>query len=162
MISHGRLALCSATKILLAFISRAAGSTDITSRKSAIEEKMFWKVTLSSALIFFCKRYLHVKRHFLKILFAFETVSEVFPFQTVGRVIVPDIIFRGRTCLVFCFLGCVVKFQAREANSWPRSASSNPGNRVCVLFVFLSFSLSFSFPPVLLLAFFLVYLYLSS
>ena len=52
--------------------------------------------------------------------------------------IVPDIIFRDRTCLVFCFLGCV-KFQAREANSWPRSASSNPGSRVCVLFAFLSF-----------------------
>ena len=61
-------------------------------------------------------------------------------FQTVGRMIVPDITFRDRTCFVFCFLGCVVKFQAREANSWPRSASSNPGNRVCVLFVFLSFS----------------------
>ena len=57
--SHGRLAFCSATKILPAFISRAAGSTDTTSRKSAIEEKMFWKVTLSSALIFFCKIYLH-------------------------------------------------------------------------------------------------------
>ena len=53
--------------------------------------------------------------------------------------IVPDIRFRDRTCFVFCFLGCVVKFQAREANSWLRSASSNPGNRVCVLFVFLSF-----------------------
>ena len=57
--SHGRLALCSATKILLAFISRASSSTDTTSRKSAIEEKMIWKVTLSSALIFFLKRYLH-------------------------------------------------------------------------------------------------------
>ena len=59
LISHGRLAFCSATKILIAFISRAAGSTDTTSRKSAIEEEMFWKVTLSSALIFFCKKYLH-------------------------------------------------------------------------------------------------------
>ena len=60
LISYGRLAFCSATKILLAFISRAAGSTDTTSPKSAIEEKMFWKVILSSALIFFlCKRYLH-------------------------------------------------------------------------------------------------------
>ena len=57
--SHVRLAFCSATKILLAFISRAAGSTVTTSRKSAIEEKMIWKITLCSALIFFCKRYLH-------------------------------------------------------------------------------------------------------
>ena len=38
-----------------------------------------------------------------------------------------------------CILGCVVNLQVSEANSWPRSASSNPGNRVCVLFVFLSF-----------------------
>ena len=48
-----------ATKtLLIAFISQAAGSTNTTSRKSAIEEKMFQKVILSSALIFFCKRYL--------------------------------------------------------------------------------------------------------
>ena len=53
LISYGRLAFCSATKILLAFIGRAADSTDTTSPKSAIEEKMFWKVILSSALIFF-------------------------------------------------------------------------------------------------------------
>ena len=78
-------------------------------------------------------------------LFSSETVREVFLFQTVGRVIVPDIIFRDRTCLVFWCLGYLVKFQAREANSWPRSASLNPGNRVCLLFVFLSF-FSFSFP----------------
>ena len=53
--------------------------------------------------------------------------------------IVPGITFRDRTCFVFCILGCVVNFQVREAKSWPRRASSNPGNRVCVLFVFLSF-----------------------
>ena len=47
LISQGRLAFCTAPKILLAFIGRAAGSTDTTSRKSAIEEKMFWKVTIS-------------------------------------------------------------------------------------------------------------------
>ena len=59
-----RLAFFSATKILLGFSSRAAGSTDTTSRKSAIKEKMFWKVTLSSVLVFFCKRYLQNQRHF--------------------------------------------------------------------------------------------------
>ena len=52
---------------------------------------------------------------------------------------------------VFCFLGCVVKFQAREAKSWRRSASSNPGNWVCLFFFFLSFLFFFWF---LLLAFF--------
>ena len=30
-----------------------------TARESPIEEKLFWKVALSSALIFFYKRYLH-------------------------------------------------------------------------------------------------------
>ena len=35
-----------------------------------------------------------------------------------------DIIFRDRWYLVFCFLGRVVKFQARKANSWWRSTSS--------------------------------------
>ena len=56
LITDGRLAFCRATKILLAFISRAAGSTDTTSRKSATEEKMFWRVTLSSALNFFLQK----------------------------------------------------------------------------------------------------------
>ena len=147
LISHGRLAFCTATKILylLAFISRAASSTDNTSRKSAIEEKMFWKVMLSSALIFFRQKIFARLTSLFLPLFAFETAWEVFLFKTVGRVIDRDMIFRDRTYLVFFSLGCVVKFQAREANSWRRSASSNPGNRVCVIFLFLSF-FSFSFP----------------
>ena len=53
LISYGGLAFCTATKILLAFISLATGSTDTTSRKSAIEENMFWKVTISRS------KYLH-------------------------------------------------------------------------------------------------------
>ena len=36
----------------------------------------------------------------------------------------------------FCFLSCLVKFPAREANSWRRRASSNPGNWVCLFFFF--------------------------
>ena len=158
---HGRLALCSATKIPLALISRAAGSIDTTSRKSSIyEEKMIWKVTLSSALYFFlqkiCARLTSLSVFFfffffLVILFSFETVWEVFLFQTVGRVIVPNIIFRDRTCLVFCFHGCVVKFQAREAikqlakkcelKSWQSSLCA-----FCLsffLFFFFSFNLLF-------------------
>ena len=39
-----------------------------------------------------------------------------------------DIIFRDETCLEFSLLGCVVRFPEREANSWRRRASSNPGN----------------------------------
>ena len=57
-----------------------------------------------------------------------------------------DIILRDRTYLAFLFLGCVVKFQAREANSWGRRGSLNPGNRVCVLFLYLpTFRIFFSF-----------------
>ena len=39
-----------------------------------------------------------------------------------------DKIFRDETDLVFCFLSCLVKFPALEANSWQRRASSNSGN----------------------------------
>ena len=52
---------------------------------------------------------------------------------------VRDIMFRDRTYLVFVFLGSVMKFQAREANRWPRSASSNPIEFVSFLLFFLSF-----------------------
>ena len=137
LISYGRLAFCSATNILLAFISLAAGGTDTTPRKSAIEEKMFWGSRYQGQNI--CT----INVTFLT--YSNETAWKVFLFKTVGRVFDRDIIFRDRTYLEFCFLGCVVKFQASEANSWRRSASSNPGNRVCVLFLFLSF-FSFSFP----------------
>ena len=36
----------------LPYLVGLLGSTDTTARKSAIEEKMFWKVTLPSTLIF--------------------------------------------------------------------------------------------------------------
>ena len=41
--SHGRLAFCSATKILLAFISRAAGSTDTNITKVGHLRKDNWQ-----------------------------------------------------------------------------------------------------------------------
>ena len=56
-----------------------------------------------------------------------------------------DIIFRDRRYLAFCFLGCVVKFQAREARA----------RILAIEFVcFFSFFLFFSFFSFLLLAFF--------
>ena len=74
--------------------------------------------------------------------------------------IVPGIVFKDRMCLVFCFLGFVVKFQARKAikqlaekrelESWQSSLCA-----FCLSFFPFFF---FSF---LLLAFFLLYLYLS-
>ena len=112
LISHCRLAFCTATKIVLAFVSRAAGSTATTWRKSAIEETMFRKVLLSSALIFFCKRYLHDQRHFFFFTFIciWNRVRSVL-FQTVGHVIVRDIIFRDRTLLYFVFLAAWWSFR---------------------------------------------------
>ena len=82
----------------------------------------------------------------------------MFLFQKVGGVIVGNVIFRDRTYLVFCFLGYVVTLQARKANSWPKSASSNRDSRVCVLFVFLRLSFLFLFLPTFTI--FLLYLYL--
>ena len=75
----------------------------------------------------------------------------MFLFQTVGRVIVTW--YSAIECILFSW-GCVVKFQACEANSWRRSASSNPGNWVCVLSFFLSFFLYFSLALFLFFSFF--------
>ena len=75
---------------------------------------------------------------------AFCSATKIYLPLLVGLLAAPILHHESRPLKKRCF-SCVVRFQAREANSWPRSASSNPGNRVCVLFVFLSF-LSFSFP----------------
>ena len=91
-------------------------------------------------------------------LFASETAWEVFLFQTVGRVIVTW--YSAIECILFSW-GCVVKFQACEANSWRRSASSNPGNWVCVLSFFLPFFLSFFFSCSLSFLFFFSHLLLA-
>ena len=81
---------------------------------------MFWKVTLPSTLIFPAKQddctinlavsfYLYLNLKPLEKCFFFR--------QWVTGVRDRDIIFRDETGLVFCFLGCVVKFLAHEANS---------------------------------------------
>ena len=61
LISHGRLAFFAQPQRLSRFYLHLLvglhGNTDTTSRKSAIEKNMFWKVTILSGLIFFCKRY---------------------------------------------------------------------------------------------------------
>ena len=44
-------------KFFLPLLVGLHGSTDTTARKSAIEEKMFWKVTLPSTLIFSAKMF---------------------------------------------------------------------------------------------------------
>ena len=54
--AHCRLAFSAQPqRFFLPDLVGLLGSTDTTSRKSAIEEKMFWKVTLPSALIFCAK-----------------------------------------------------------------------------------------------------------
>ena len=81
LISHCRYKkdslFLTATRILLAFITRAAQQHCMTSRKSAIEEKMFWnwKVTLPSALIFAAKNVctINFTTGFFLRLFVFET-----------------------------------------------------------------------------------------
>ena len=68
------------------------GSTDTTSRESAIdciEEKMFWKVTISSALIFFLQKIIaRLTSLFFFYLYLLLKPRENFLFQTAVRVIV--------------------------------------------------------------------------
>ena len=128
-------------RFLLPLLVGLHGSIDTTSRKSAIEEKMFRKVPLPSTLIFSAKdvctinltfsfyRYLYSKPH-EKCFFFRRWVT--WSWHNIQR-------WKG-TC--FCFLGCAVTFPAREANR--RRASSNPSNWVCVFF---SFIFCFSFLP---------------
>ena len=99
---------------------------------------MFWKVTLSSALIFFLqiKDICTINVTFFNLICIWNHVRSVSFSDGGSRDCSWHIIFRDRTTLAFCFLGCVGKFQAREANSWPRSVSS-----LCVLFVFFFFFL---------------------
>ena len=111
---------------------------DTTARKSAIiEEKMFWKVMLPSTLIFSAKMF---ERLTLQFLFAYICISNrvrSVSFSN-GGLSDCDIIFRDETGLAhaYCFFSCLVKFPAREANSWRRRAGPNPGNWVGVFFSF--------------------------
>ena len=57
---------------------------------------------------------------------------------------IPARYLRPLYCL-FCILGCVVKFPAREAKSWWRRASSNLCNWMCLLFLFLISFLPYRF-----------------
>ena len=127
----------TATKILLAFISRAAWQhryyrTKVghNCRKDVLEghapfyfnffmQKMFAPLTLEFLFTYIC------------ICNRVKSVS----FSN-GGLRDRDIIFRDETDLlhVLCFFSCLVKFPAREASSWRRRASPNPGNWVCVFF----------------------------
>ena len=105
---------------------------------------------LPSTLTFFLQKIFARSTSLFLPLFTFETTWEVFFFYiSDGGSRDRDIMFRYQRYLVFCFLGCVVKFQARKAynNSWRRSTSSNPCNWVCVFFLFLSFLFFFFFLP---------------
>ena len=201
--AHCRLAFSAQPqRFFLSLLVGLYGSTDTTARKSSIEEKMFWKVTLPSTFIFSAKDvctinvtvsfylYLYLKPRGKCFIFRrWVTLSWQPPLQALhfsqgrgerlvmsrkgpwegyrrqakpARCLLPaflcarerdvwirgsdrDIIFRDETDLVFCFLGCVVTFPARESNSWRRRASSHPGNWVCVFFSFFFPSYRFCF-----------------
>ena len=103
-------------------------AADATSRKSDIEEKMFSrKVTLPSTLIFSAKDVWKINLTASFYLYLYLKAREKCFFSN-GGLRDHDIIFRDETDLVFCSLGCVVTFPAREANSWRRRATSNPSN----------------------------------
>ena len=136
--AHCRLAFSAQPqRFFLPLLVGLHGSTDTTARKSAIEEKMFWKVTLPSTLIFSAKMFARLTLQFLFTYICICNRVRGVSFSN-GGLRDCDIIFRDETDLahVFCFFSCLVKFPAREANNWRRRASPNPGNWVCVLFSF--------------------------
>ena len=84
------------------------GSTDTTARKSAIiEEKMFWKVTLASTLIFSAKMFARLTLQFLFTYICICNRLRGVSFSN-GGLRDCDIIFRDETDLahVFCFFSC--------------------------------------------------------
>ena len=68
--AHCRLAFSAQRqKFFLPLLVGLHGSTDTTARKSAIiEEKMFWKVTFPSTLIFSAKMFARLTLQFLLII----------------------------------------------------------------------------------------------
>ena len=108
-------------RIFLPLLVGLHGSTDTTSRKSAIEEKMFSrKVTLPSTLMFSAKEVWTIILTASFYLYLYLKAREKCFFSD-GGLRDRDIIFRDEKDLVFCFLGRMVTFPAREANSWRRS-----------------------------------------
>ena len=128
--AHCRIAFSAQSqRFFLPLLVGLHGGTNTTARKSAIiEEKMFWKVTLPSTfIIFFSKNVCTINFTFpFTYICICNRVRRVFFFSNGG--------LRNRdqeeTDLVhvFCFFSCLVNFSAREANSWRRRASPNPGN----------------------------------
>ena len=130
----------TATKILLAFISRAEWQHRYYSTKVG-----HWRTDVLEGHTPF-----YLINFFLQKMFARLTLQ--FPFTNIcicnrvrtvsfsdGGLRDRDIYSEMKTNLVFCFLSCLVKFPAREANSWRRSPSSNPGSWVCLFFFFSPF-----------------------
>ena len=148
--AHCRLAFSAPPqRISLPLLVWLHGSTDTTSRKSAIEEKMFSrKVTLPSTLIFSAKDVWTINLTDSFYLYLYLKPHEKCFFSD-GGLRDRDIIFRDERDLVFCFLECVLTFPAREANSWRRRATSNWQLSVC-------FFLFFSLPTVLAFFFFTI------
>ena len=90
----------TATKILLAFISRTAWQHRYCTRKSAIEEKMFWKVTLPSTLIFSAKMFARLTLQFLFTYICICNRVRSVSFSN-GGLRDRDIIFRDETDFFF-------------------------------------------------------------
>ena len=139
--AHCRLAFSAQPqRFFLPLLVGLHGSTDTTARKSAIEEKMFWKVTLPSTLIFSAKMFARLT---LQFLFTYICICNRVRSVSISNSGLRDrdIIFRDETDLVhvFCFFSCLVKFPAREANSWRRRASPNPAIECVSFFLFFPF-----------------------
>ena len=108
--AHCRLAFSAQPqRFFLPLLVGLHGSTDTTARKSAIiEEKMFWKVTLPSTLIFSAKMFARLTLQFLFTYICICNRVRNVSFSN-GGLCDRDIIFRDETDLahVFCFFSCL-------------------------------------------------------
>ena len=117
-----------------------APATSTTWQKSAIEQKMFWKVTLPSTLIFPAQQddcTINLALSFYLYL-NLKPLEKCF-FSDVGlRDMIVTKYSEMKRILFFVSLAAWLLL-ARDANSWWRKANSNPGNGVCVFFFFFFF-----------------------
>ena len=134
--AHCRLAFSAQPqRFFLPLLVGLHGSTDTTARKSAIEEKMFWKVTLPFALIFCAKDVCTINFTVSFYLYLYLQPREKCFFFRRWVTWSWHNIQRWKRILYFVSLA-----------AWRRRASSNPGNWVCPFFLF--------FPLPTVLAFF--------
>ena len=113
--AHCRLAFSTPPqRFFLPLLVGLHGCTDTAARKSAIEEVMFWKVTLPSTLFFSAKDVCTINFTVSFYLYCICNRVRSVSFSD-GELRDRDIIFRDERDLIFCFLSCLVKFSGTRS-----------------------------------------------